>query len=365
MLLYITAEDVFGSGTPERPGPRPLHTIPQTLTGLVDLGLRHHVRAAAIEWWTDGSLERVPDWKLDRLAIRLALFGRERLGLEPAERVVVMGRLGWLWPALDFAAMGFGVVPVGLEHNLSDDEVALAFAEAAPRAAFATDPATAERLMRLRRAGRVGGATVVGEGLHEEEGALPLRRLMDLAAILDTPERAAAFRACSRQAAAGSPALWHAGPQGLVRLTHEAAMARTAPLLRTRPAFEGDVAYVDAPRVTLGKRLALLAFVGDGYTTTVLGRESRAAEDVAELRPHKLLASEPWVAAVCEGRGVRWLGGLDRAWARRRVQNAFGGRLRFVEAGSPLPGHAVRALASAGIALDVRDQDGTQPRLGS
>ena len=48
MLLYITAEDVFGSGTPERRGPRPLHTIPETLAGLVDLGLRHHVRAAAM-----------------------------------------------------------------------------------------------------------------------------------------------------------------------------------------------------------------------------------------------------------------------------------------------------------------------------
>ena len=44
MLLYITAEDVFGSDTPERRGPRPLHAIPATLAGLYDLGLRHHVR---------------------------------------------------------------------------------------------------------------------------------------------------------------------------------------------------------------------------------------------------------------------------------------------------------------------------------
>jgi hypothetical protein len=361
MLLYITAEDVFGDGTPERRGRRPLHSIPETLCGLVDLGLRHHERVAAMTWWTDGAFAQVPDWKLDRLAIRLALFGRERLGLEPGERVVVMGRLGWLWPALDFAAMGFGVVPVGIEHDRSDDEVALVLAEAAPRAAFATDPDTAERLARLRRTGRVGAATVVGEGLPEQEGVLPLGPLMDLAAVLDTPERAAAFRAHSRQVAAGSPALWHAGPQGLVRLTHEAAMARTTPLIRTRPALEGDVAYLDAPRVTLAKRLALLAFVGDGYTTTALGRERQAAEDVAELRPHRVLASEPWVAAACVGRGPRWPGGLDRRWARRRVQDGFGGRLRFVETGSPLPGEAVRALATAGITLDVGDQDGSEP----
>ena len=91
---------------------------PRRVAGLFDLGLRHHVRPAAMKWWTDGALEAVPDWRLDRLAIRLALFGRERLGLEPGERVAVLGRLGWLWPVVDFAAMGFGVLPVGLEHDL-------------------------------------------------------------------------------------------------------------------------------------------------------------------------------------------------------------------------------------------------------
>ena len=85
--------------------------------------------------------------------------------------------------------------------------------------------------------------------------------------------------------------------------------------------------------MTLRKRLALAAFVGDGHTTTALGREGRAAEDVAELRPHKVLASEPWMAAACDGRGPRWPAGLDRRWARRRVQDGLGGRLRWVEVG--------------------------------
>ena len=114
-------------------------------------------------------------------------------------------------------------------------------------------------------------------------------------------------------------------------------MARTAPALRARPALEGDVAYVDAPRVTLRKRLALAAFVGDGHTTTALGREGQAAEDVAELKPHKLLASEGWIEAACEGRGPRWPAGLDRRWARRRVQDGLGGRLRWVEVDAAVP----------------------------
>ena len=355
MLLYITAEDVLGSDSPERRGPRPLHTIPATLTGLYDLGLRHHVRSAAMAWWTDGTLEPVPDWKLDRLAIRLALFGRERLGLVPGERAVVMGRLGWLWPALDFAAMGFGALPIGIEHDLGDDAVAGVVATATPRAAFATDAESAERLMRLRLAGRLRATTVVGEGLPDEEGLLALGRVLELAAVLDTPERAQAFRAASRRVTPEGAALWHAGPRGVSRLTHQAAMEKTIPILRSRPAHEGDVAYVDAPRVTLRKRLAMAAFVGDGHTTTALGREGRAAEDVTELRPHKALASGPWLAAACDGRGPRWPAGLDRRWARRRVLDGLGGRLRWVETCSPVADATVRTLAAAGIELEVGD----------
>jgi hypothetical protein len=132
-------------------------------------------------------------------------------------------------------------------------------------------------------------------------------------------------------------------------------MAQVSPVLRSRPASETDVAYVDAPRVTLRKRLGMAAFVGDGHTTTALGRESRAAEDVAFLRPHKVLASEPWVVAACDGRGPRWPAGLDRRRAGRRVQEALGGRLRWVEVGSSVPGETARALAAAGITLDARD----------
>lgn len=358
MLLYLTAEDVFGGEAPKRRGPRPLHTIPPTLAGLFDLGLRHHVRRTALASWVDGSLDAVPDWKLDRLAIRIALFGRERTGLEPGGRVLVLGRLGRLWPAVDFAAMGFGVVPVGVEHDVGDDALGTVAAEAAPRAAFATDAESAARLRALRRSGRLGDATVVAEGLPREDGVLPLAEFLDLGSVLDTPERAQAFRAFSRQVRPDAPALWHADGRGVVRLTHREAMAPVESALRSRPAREGDVAYVDAPRVTLRKRLALAAFVGDGYTTSALGREGRATEDLAALRPHKAVASEPWLAAICDGRGPRWPAGLDRGRAGRRVQEALGGRLRWVDAATAPADGAARALAAAGVAVHVGG-DGT------
>lgn len=353
MLLYITAEDVLGSDAPKGKGPRPLHRIPETVAGLYDLGLRHHIRSAAMAWPGADGLESIPDWKLDRLAIRTALLGREKMGVEPGERVAVFGRLSWLWPVVDFAAMGFGAVPVGIEHDLPDAAVAEVLAEAGPRLIFATDPASAERLLGLARDGGLGDATVVAEGLEADERVLPVEQLQDLGSILDTPERAQSFRAVSRQLDPQDVALWHAGPEGLTRLTHVEAMGMIEPGLRARPAQEGDVAYLGAPRVELQTRLALAAFVGDGLTTTVLAADAGANGDVAAVKPHKMLVSADWLEEICRDQGPRWPGGLDRPWARRRLLERLGDRLRWVETRETVGDGTTRALDAAGVTLHV------------
>src|SRR4029453_19579566 len=104
MLLYITAEDVLGSA-PEPRGPGPLQAVPATLGALYDRGMRHHARRVVLQC---AELQAAPDWKLDRLVIRIALYGREKLGLEPGTRAVVFGRLGWLWPGPGGAGRGVG-----------------------------------------------------------------------------------------------------------------------------------------------------------------------------------------------------------------------------------------------------------------
>jgi hypothetical protein len=347
MLLYITAEDVFGDGAPERKGPRPLHRIPDTVVGLYDLGLRHHVRTAVMAWPAGEDLERTPDWKLDRLAIRVALYGREKLGVEPGARVAVFGRLGWLWPVVDFAAMGFGAVPVGLEHDLTDDALRQALAEARPRVVFATDSESAERLLVLHRQGATGEATVAAEGLAEGERVLPLDRLLELGSVMDTAERAQSFRAVSRQIEPAGTALWHGGHHGVVRLSHADAMRTIAPALRALPAQEGDVAGVAGPRVDLALRLRLAAFVGDGHTTTVLGLAGPNA--LATLRPHKLIVPNDWIERACEGKGPRLPAGLDRPFVRRRLLERLGDRLRWVETPSPVTERTARALDAVGV----------------
>lgn len=381
MLLYITAEDVLGERLPERKGPRAPREAAQTLSALFDLAMRHHDRSAAMLWPTASGFEAVPDWKLDRLVIRLALYCRERLGLKPQGCLAVVGELSWLSPAIDFAAAGLGARSLGVEPGVEDRELADVLAAERPSAVFAADGASAERLLRMRVAGAVPGTLVVPDEVPAlcaagpdgipapgdasaprgmpapngtpaaSDGVLRLGRLLELAAVLDTAERAQSFRAAARGVSPDAAALLHLGPNGRMRLSHREAMASVAAALSVRPAQAGDVAYLDSGPATLAARLAVAAFVGDGLTTTALGRSGRTAEDVAEVRPHKMLVSRAWLESACEGLGPRWPAGLDRQRVRRRARERLGGRLRSVATDAAPSSGAARALAAAGIDL--------------
>jgi hypothetical protein len=357
MLGYITAEDVLGDTGPGRKGPRPLHTMPTTLSALYDMGMRHHVRPAVMLWARSGGFEAVPDWRLDRLVIRVALFARERLGLAPGGCLAVIGESSWLWPVVDFAAMGFGASSLGIEHDVADEALAGALAARAPAAVFAADTTAAARLLALRLAGGFSGTVVVPEGVAPD-GDLSLGHLLDLAATLDTPERAQAFRLVSRGLSVDAAALWHVGAGGAARLSHREAMALVAPGLLARPAQPGDVAYIEAPRASLGVRLALASFAGDGLTTTALGRSGGTSEDVLELRPHKMRVGRAWLEAACEGLSPRWPLGLDRGRAGRRVRERLGDRMRWVETDAGTNGATQQALDAAGVALVPGDGTG-------
>ena len=141
-------------------------------------------------------------------------------------------------------------------------------------------------------------------------------------------------------------------------------MALIEPRLRERPAQEGDVAYVEGPRVSLSTRLALASFVGDGLTTTALGHEARTEKDIAELRPHKMMVSSDWVDSACRGQGPRWPVGLDRSWVRRRLLERLGGRIRWIETASPLDGETLRALDAAGVGAST-GPEGSGPKTNT
>src|SRR4029453_5161083 len=229
MLLYTAAEDVLGSAPdPRRPGP--LHGAPATLGALYDRGMRHHARRVVLQC---AELQAAPDWRLDRLVIRIALYGREKLGLEPGTRAVVFGRLGWLWAAAGFPVLGFGAAGVGIGDDRPDDALLAALREAAPRFVVATDAASAKRLLELRVSGLAPRVPLIAAdaGALAGEG-LALGQLLELGGTLDTAERAQAFRMLCRRTPPETEALWHASARGIEKLSHARAIERIALRLR-------------------------------------------------------------------------------------------------------------------------------------
>lgn len=381
MLGYITIDDVLGAGEDDAPRPLDPAAPARTLAALYDRGMRRHARHAVLTYWHDGRLETTPDWRFDRLVIRIALCSRERMHIQPGERVALFGRLNWVWPAAECAALGFGAGVVGLEHDLDDDALRAALAATQPRLAFATDAESAARLLSLRASVGLPENVVVPDGTPEAPGAQPLTQLIDFGATLDTAERAQNFRLCTRTVAPDAPALWHfaAHAHGTsaagVRLTHAEAMQRAASRL-ARQAQPGDVAYFEAPRATLAARLGWHASFGGGLVTVALGREGQAAQDLAELRPHSFLGSRAWLDHAWaeverDSSGLlRRLSSLapDSTLLRRldhggaRVRRAWrarlGERLRRIEvSSSPSGGNMASSLAAAGVELEVSGVD--------
>lgn len=352
MLLYITAEDVFGDAAPAPRQPHPGPGLPATLSALYDRGMRHHQRRGPLRWPEGAELQVAPDWKLDRLVIRIALYCREKLGLEPGTRAAVFGRLSWLWPAAEFAVQGFGATSVGIEHDAPDDVLAAALRDADPQVVFSTDGESTARLLglrveSLRRRPTVVAAETTGAG----DGVLPLGEILELGGTLDTAERAQAFRMICRRNSPETEALWHVGARGMERLTHARAMEHVATRLLSRPPAVGDVVYLEPSRVTLAGRLAVAGFVGDGQTETTFG--GAPSDDLALLRPHGIRASADWLEAACHGCEPRWPAALDRGPARKRLQAVLGDRLRWIETETPVNESTAAAVAAAGATLIV------------
>jgi hypothetical protein len=352
MLLYITAEDVFGDA-PAPGAPRPHPGAPATLGALYDQGMRHHQRRAALHCVELGA---VPDWKLDRLVIRIALYAREKLGLEPGSRAAVFGRPGWLWPVVESAVQGWGAAAVGIAHDAPDDALVAALREAAPRFVVATDPDSAKRLLELRAEG--SRMPLIAPRAAATAGAmLPLEQLLELGGTLDTAERAQSFRLICRQLDPATEALWHVAASGIERLRHAQAVERAGAWRRAREPRRGDVVLLLPARVTLRLRVALAACVGGGLSETVLGPSGAASEEAARLRPHGLRASASWLEAACRGCEPRWPAALGRRGARRRLRQRLGERLRWVETEGRVDDATAATLAAAGVELSAEEKD--------
>jgi long-chain acyl-CoA synthetase len=355
-----------------RGGPPPRAELPETLNRLHAQAMREHDRPNALLFREGEEWRSTPDWRLDRQIIRLALYLRERLGIEPGERVAVISELRPEWLIADLAALGLGAVSVAIDSRLRSEELVTALEDAAPRVTFAS-PAAQGLLERLD-----GGAPPYGELVSlgpstARIGAAPLDGWLELGGTLDTPERAQSFRALARELGPERPAIRHyrQGPVGWERLelTQGQSIGRLRALGLHEGARPGDLAYVSDPAVSPAARLALYAFLGDGYTTTALAPAGQELSDLAALHPTRIVAPAAVLADVvragdasaeAEPGSGGWLRRVARqapqARARanqRAIRATLGGRARWIGSTDRLDAALAERLGSIAVVADT------------
>ena len=269
---------------------------PITLPQLHLAAMRKHDRAAALRLRDGAQWRDTPDWRFERQVIRIGLFLRER-GLSPGDRVAVVSPLRSELVVTEQAALALGAASVALDPGLTDAELAAAMAQIAPKAVFV------EVAALLDRVGGQPRVVVCFDGPVAADRGSPWTEALDLGGTLDTPERAQSFRAQARDVRPEMPALGFFshpgnGSAACEFLTHSQAMALVREARAGAQAAKGDAAYVAAGPALIPTRIALYALLGDGLTTVALGSPGHELEEIAELRPKRIVAPQSVLEAA-------------------------------------------------------------------
>jgi AMP-binding enzyme len=209
-----------------------------TVRTLGELFLRSesvHERPFALRGWRDGKEELLPDWRLHRQILRIAMYLRERAGVGPGDCIAVVAPFGPRSIILEWGAVLIGATAALLAPG---------------------DAAAKESLEGL-------GARAVFDESTSWSVAL------DLGGTLDTAERAQSIRQSARALDPSAPALSYAegtnGTRTWTALSHEDVIARVQRLWFSS-AWREETTMVSRRDGDLAARLKLYACVGDGRT---------------------------------------------------------------------------------------------------
>lgn len=282
---------------------------------------RKHERAAVLVRLERDERLATPDWRFHRQIIRVALWLRERAGLEPGDRVALVAPLSHEALVIDWATVTQGSTLVVLGPEPSAAALETTFSRFAPRIVFV---AGAEA---LRRVVERGGNVVSLDG-DAPEGVTSFAQALELGGTLDTAERAGAFRDRARAIKRSSDAIVHledvvGGAPRCDVLTHADVMAERRRLLAEHPARRGDLAYAYPDALSTAAHVALYTLVGDGLTSTAIGTAGRELDEISRLDPGIVVTRTGIVAR--RAKRSSYDGGGLRRWLGRTLGASSGG----------------------------------------
>jgi hypothetical protein len=120
---------------------------------------------------------------------------------------------------------------------------------------------------------------------------------------------------------------------------------------------------VSDPAVSPATRLALYAFLGDGYTTTALAPAGLELSDLAALHPTRIVAPAAGLADVVRaGDASAEAGPGSGGWLRRQARSrasqralreSLGGRARWIGSTDRLDAALAERLGSIAVVADT------------
>lgn len=260
----------------------------QTLGQLHLEGERSRAARMVLRSRDDDKWVELPAWRFYRQVIRIALFLRERLGVAPGDRVLVVSPLRTERVIAEWAIVTMGAATVAADLDLPREALASLVGAIAPKAAFVATEADRGRLLGQPNSPIADRIVVFAASGTGPESKTWLEAL-DLGGTLDTAERAQIFRQDARGIQPELAAVgYHERANGapITMLTHAEVVRRLRSFWARVPSRDGDRAYITGSHAVSPLCLPLWAFAADGRTSTTLGTPGREVEEITQLRPH-------------------------------------------------------------------------------
>ena len=349
-----------------------------TLAALFFEAIERHDRPNAYQVKRDGVWQPLAHADVLERARRIA-FGLEALGVDRGDRVGLMSENRPEWALADWACLCSGVTDVPIYPTLPAEQIIHPLNDAGVVVLFVSTPEQAAKAGSVRA--NLGTLrTIISFTEPVPPGAdYSLAELEAAGALLDTPERAAAWKATALAIAPDDLAslIYTSGTTGLpkgVMLSHGNIASNCAALRSRLDLRAGDLALSFLPLSHIFERTGDYVLFAAGVTIAYAESAETISANMEELRPQLALCVprlfEKMYARIVEGalgaggiraRLFRWARGIgERTAAVRlrggtpggllafqsrvadrlvfaRIRSRLGGQLRFlVSGGAPL-----------------------------
>lgn len=371
-------------------GPRP---APGTLTQIFFHAVETFDLAAAYQYKKDGRYHPISHKDVLRRVRHIAL-GLDALGVKRGDRLGIMSENRPEWALADWACLCSGMTDVPVYPTLPAEQIVHPLNDSGAVVLFVSTPEQAAKAKSVRGELKTVRHLISFVDSKPEGVDFTLAEIEAKGAAMDTPEKAAAFKASALAVQPDDLAtlIYTSGTTGLpkgVMLTHDNICSNVKASQDKVPLTKGEVALSFLPLSHIFERMGDYLFFSCGVGIAYAESIDTVPLNLSEVRPHFCMSVprlfEKMYARVLEnavsGGAVkakifRWATGVADAWADEKLagrepggflawkygiaqklvfsklKERTGGRLRyFVSGGAPLNPTINKFFYAAGLKI--------------